>query len=72
MKKRVGKRVMDVFIFRNGIVAVCDEKGEQIPELQGRWERKAIKILRRSTAKTRFFDCRVMTEMGNVECRINR
>ena len=33
-------KIKEVFAFRNGMVAVCDQDGEQIPEYQGRWDEK--------------------------------
>lgn len=33
----INKRVKTAYLFDNGNLAVCDEKGEQIPELQGQY-----------------------------------
>lgn len=32
--------ITDIVIFPNGLVAVCNEKGNQIPQLQGRYSEK--------------------------------
>jgi len=32
--------IEDIFIFPNGMVAVCDEKGNQIAMLQGRYSKR--------------------------------
>lgn len=37
--------IKSVFKFPNGMVAVCDEKGEQLPEYQGKYEDVKDKIL---------------------------
>ena len=36
LPKNMNKKIMSVFKFPNGIIAVCDTKGNQIPELQGK------------------------------------
>lgn len=42
---QLGQRVVtDVIKFPNGMVAVCDQFGEQIPELQGPYEKVITKI----------------------------
>ena len=41
--------------FPNGIVIVFDEKGEQIPEYQGRYEEFRDKILADAPPSARFF-----------------
>lgn len=38
--------IANVFVFANGMVAVTDEHGQQIPEYQGRWMEKREAILR--------------------------
>jgi len=32
--------IQDIFVFGNGMVAVCDQLGRQIPSLQGRCSKK--------------------------------
>ncbi|MBA7597915.1 hypothetical protein ES703_04923 [subsurface metagenome] len=39
----------------NGIVLVFDEKGEQIPEYQGKYEDVRVKILAHAPKSARFF-----------------
>ncbi len=39
-------RIASVFLFPNGMVAVCDERGQQMPEYQGEWNEKGADILR--------------------------
>jgi hypothetical protein len=47
------KRVKSAYLFPTGILAVCDIKGEQIPELQGTYSiEKHMRIL-----LERFDDC---------------
>jgi len=46
--------VRTVFVFPNGNVAVCDEHGQQIPELQGRFTEVYKEILRRKDDNTVF------------------
>lgn len=50
--------VKSVFIFRNGAVAVCDEHGEQITDLQGQWSTKAKEIYAQATEETLWYDSR--------------
>jgi len=50
--------VKTVLIFQNGVVTVFNEKGEQIPSLQGRWRDMASKIYRKATASTVWDDYR--------------
>lgn len=38
--------IKHVLVFLNGMVAVFDEKGEQLPEYQGRWNEKKDAIMR--------------------------
>lgn len=38
--------ITTVLVFANGMVAVCDEHGKQMPEYQGRWIDKQSAILR--------------------------
>lgn len=40
------RRIKSVFVFANGMVAVCDQYGEQMPRYQGRWDEKEAKIRR--------------------------
>ena len=37
-------RLKTVFVFPNGMVAVCGYDGQQIPELQGRWSEMRERI----------------------------
>jgi hypothetical protein len=46
--------VRTVFVFPNGYVAVGDEHGQQIPELQGRFPEVRDAILARSDEQTVF------------------
>ena len=39
--------IRDVFVFPNGMIAVCDQNGEQMPFFQGRKEEAMPKIKRR-------------------------
>lgn len=39
----------------NGVVMVFDEKGEQMPEYQGRYEEVRVKILARAPKGANFF-----------------
>lgn len=36
--------ISHIFIFNNDMVAVCDDKGRQIPKLQGRYSEKKSMI----------------------------
>lgn len=47
--------IQDVIRFQNDIVIVFDEKGEQIPEFQGRYEGVRVKILAHAPASSKFF-----------------
>lgn len=47
--------ISEAIRFQNGIVMVFDEKGEQMPEFQGRYEEVRAKILARAPKSTRFF-----------------
>lgn len=38
--------IATVIVFPNGLVAVCDEHGQQIPAYQGRWTEMREAILR--------------------------
>ena len=49
-----GKMIKTVFVFPNGMVAVCDENGQQIPEYQGKWVEKKNMIIADSTNQTEF------------------
>jgi len=44
-----------VIKFSNGMVMVFDEKGEQLPEYQGRYEEVKDKILADAPPSARFF-----------------
>lgn len=49
------KRKADqVFLFPNGMVAVCDSEGHQIPELQGFFLEAIPKLVGRVDRKTKF------------------
>ena len=39
-------RIGSVYVFVNGMVAVLDDAGRQIPAYQGRWDEKRVEILR--------------------------
>jgi len=45
--------ICSVFVFQNGMVAVTDEKGQQVPELQGQWKEKKGKIVKAVSPKYR-------------------
>lgn len=36
--------ITDIIIFPNGMVAVCNHEGKQIPSLQGRWSNRKLRI----------------------------
>lgn len=44
-----------VIKFQNGMVLVFDEKGEQMPEFQGRYEEVRAKILAHTPRSAKFF-----------------
>lgn len=44
-------RIANVFVFANGNVAVTDQFGEQMPELQGTWDEKGALILATAEAQ---------------------
>ncbi|GAI73310.1 unnamed protein product [marine sediment metagenome] len=44
-----------VIRFQDGMVLVFDEKREQMPELQGRYEQVRVKILARAPRSAKFF-----------------
>ena len=46
--------IKTVIWWSNNAVMVCDEKGEQIPEYQGRYEDVKDKILKDSSPATEF------------------
>lgn len=46
--------IQDVIKFPNGIVIVFDEKGEQIPEYQGRYDQVRDMILRDAPPTAKF------------------
>ena len=45
-KEVTEKRIKSVFRFNNGMVAVCDQFGNQMPNYQGRWTDMRESILR--------------------------
>jgi hypothetical protein len=45
-------RLRSVFLFQNGLVAVFDENGDQVPELQGRFRAVADRIKERIDERT--------------------
>ncbi len=47
--------IQEVIKFSNGIVIVFDEKGEQLPQYQGRYEDVRVKILARAPRSAKFF-----------------
>lgn len=40
-------KVKAIYVFPNGNIAVCNEKGEQIPELQGNFKDCLVKAVER-------------------------
>ena len=38
--------IASIFVFPNGMVAVCDQFGQQMPAYQGAWAEKRADILR--------------------------
>ena len=38
---------MSIYVFPNGNIVVMDEKGEQIPRLQGNFKKKLVKAVKR-------------------------
>jgi hypothetical protein len=38
--------IKDIIVFANGLLAVCDDRGEQMPEFQGRYS-EVVERLRR-------------------------
>ncbi len=47
--------INEVIRVQNGMVLVFDEKGDQIPELQGRYQDVRVKILARAPKSAKFF-----------------
>lgn len=47
--------IKDVLRFQNGEVMVFDERGEQLPEYQGRYDEVKEKILADAPASAQFF-----------------
>lgn len=47
--------IKNVIKFSNGIVVVFDEKGEQMPKYQGRYEQVKAKILAHAPKSAEFF-----------------
>ena len=47
--------IKEVIKFQNGMVMVFDEKGEQIPAYQGRYQEVRAKILARAPGGAKFF-----------------
>jgi len=54
--------IQSVFKFSNGMVAVCDEKGQQLPEYQGTWAEKKEIICRDAPVDAVFEGCTI----GNI------
>lgn len=52
------KMVKDVYIFKNGLVSVMDEKDRQVVTFQGVWKEKAKDIFKACTHETLFYDQR--------------
>lgn len=50
-------KIRSVFKFPNGMVAVCDESGQQVPELQGRWDDKCTAIAPHDDDDTELLGC---------------
>lgn len=55
-----------VIRFSNGMVMVFDEKGEQLPEYQGRYEEVKDKILADAPQSARFFRAVWMVSGGEI------
>lgn len=55
-----------VIKFSNGMVIVFDEKGEQLPEYQGRYEEAKDKILADAPPSARFFNAEWMVSGGEI------
>lgn len=49
-------RIASVIKLPNGLVAVFDEKGQQIPELQGEWKEKVLLIFCRVDQHTEIYE----------------
>ena len=49
-------RIRSVIKTPNGLSAVFDENGRQVPELQGEWEEKAPLIYAEASGDTRIYD----------------
>ena len=47
--------ISEVIKFENGMVLVFDEKGEQMPEFQGRYQDVRVKILARAPKEVTFY-----------------
>ena len=47
--------INEVIRFQNDMVLVFDEKKEQMPEVQGRYEQVRVKILARAPKSAKFF-----------------
>ncbi len=47
--------IQQVIRFGNDMVIIFDEKGEQMPEYQGRYEDVRVKILARAPRSAKFF-----------------
>ena len=47
--------ISEVFKFETGMVLVFDEKGEQMPEFQGKYEDVRVKILARAPKEATFY-----------------
>ena len=44
MKAEEPRSIKAVFVFPNGMCAVTDQKGEQMPDYQGRWSEVEQKV----------------------------
>lgn len=52
--KRTDRVPAEVFVFKNGMVAVTDQFGQQMPGLQGKWVDKEADIAAASTFDTKW------------------
>lgn len=47
--------ITSVYVFTNGMTAVFDSEGKQVPELQGSWNEKREAIMRAASDSTSFY-----------------
>jgi hypothetical protein len=47
--------ITSVYVFTNGMTAVFDSAGQQVPELQGRWNEKRAAIIEAAMDATCFY-----------------